>query len=329
MANPYSVAVPSLYEALLAGESGYKGMRDMQSQRAMQDARREAESALAGGGDTRSAMARLLGAGDVQGANALAQFGNQDFERQYKTRHLDLLEKSANRREVPAGFEPGPAGGLRPVPGGPADPAYIEGKTKATEKPRNMSVGDVTKLQEEGGKFANLTGFSTTFKDDYTQSVTGNMRNTMARNLPEWATAPEAREAATWWQGYDRFKNVVRNDLFGSALTANEQAAFEKADVNPTMAPSLIKENLKIQKSIAETALKRKASALVSEGYRPESISAAYGVKLEDLGVSPQRGGASRPQAAPQPQIQEGRTATHPQTGAKIRFQGGQWVPVQ
>lgn len=35
----------------------------------------------------------------------------------------------------------------------------------------------------------------------------------------------------------------------------------------------------------------------------------------------------NQPQAAPQ--IRDGMTATNPQTGAKIRFQNGQWVPVQ
>jgi hypothetical protein len=156
------------------------------------------------------------------------------------------------------------------------------------------------------------------------------MRNTLARNLPELMTSPEAREAATFWQGYDRFKNVVRNDLFGSALTATEQAAFEKADINPGMNPKSIRENLKIQQGLAETALKRKAAALVSEGYRPESISAAYGVKLEDLGVSTQRSGAAAaPKAAQGQQFQEGQTATNKQTGEKRVYRGGQWVPVQ
>jgi hypothetical protein len=199
-----------------------------------------------------------------------------------------------------------------------------------TEKPRQMSVTDLTKLQEEGAKFSNLTGFSASFKDDYSQAVTGNMRNTLARNLPELMTSPEAREAATFWQGYDRFKNVVRNDLFGSALTATEQAAFEKADINPGMNPKSIRENLKIQQGLAETALKRKAAALGSEGYRPESISAAYGVKLEDLGVSTQRSGAAAaPKAAQGQQFQEGQTATNKQTGEKRVYRGGQWVPVQ
>lgn len=69
--NMFSVEVPSLYEALLAGERGYKGMRDMQTQNATQSARREAGDLYASGGDTRSAMAKLIGLGDHETIKAL------------------------------------------------------------------------------------------------------------------------------------------------------------------------------------------------------------------------------------------------------------------
>jgi hypothetical protein len=114
MANPYQVAVPSLYEALMAGEAGYKGMRDMQSQNAMSQARQEASGALSSGGDTRSALAKLLGAGDIQGANALANFGNQDFERQYKTGMLKIAQQGAERREEPENVRTLRAAGVDP-----------------------------------------------------------------------------------------------------------------------------------------------------------------------------------------------------------------------
>jgi hypothetical protein len=338
MANPYQVNVPSLYEALMAGESGYKGMRDMQSQNAMSQARREAQTALSGGGDTRSAMARLIGAGDMQGATAIANMTDAESDREWRRaeatrsqnnadRAYGLQVSTANRREIPAGFEASPSGGLRPVAGGPADPTYLGQRETATQKPRNMSVGDITKLQEEGAKFSNLTRFSETFKDDFGGQPLGNARNWVGRNLPEVMVDPRAAAGANWWQDYDRSKNLVRTELFGSALTATEQAAFEKADINPSMQPSIIKENIKRQREIVEVGLKRKAAALVNEGYRPESISRAYGIKVEDLGVAPQRQGTGQA-AAPPGQIAEGRTATGP-GGAKIIFRGGQWVPVQ
>jgi hypothetical protein len=103
MANPFQVEVPSLYEALLAGERGYKGMRDMQSQNAMSQARQEAQSALMGGGDTRSAMARLIGAGDMQGATAISNMesitANRDWQREEAKRAQLNADRSFRLQE--------------------------------------------------------------------------------------------------------------------------------------------------------------------------------------------------------------------------------------
>jgi hypothetical protein len=334
MANQFVPEPVNALQALLMQERGadagfQQQMRplQMQQQRQQMQARDQLQQLLQAGGtpDMGKLAIGMLASGDTAGAGVLANMVNQQSQRAFQERSINLQEQAANRRDIPSGFRAGADGGLAPIPGGPADPAYLGAKTNATEKPRNMSVGDVTKLQEEGGKFANLTGFARTFKDDYVQSVVGDLRNRVTRAAPDALTPDAWKESAGWWQGYDRFKNVVRNDLFGSALTKPETEAFEKADVNPGMNPTLIRQNLKIQAEIAERGLKKKAQALISEGYRPDTISAAYGVKLEDLGVAPQRG-VKTPAAG---QISEGRTATNPQTGEKRVYRGGQWVPVQ
>jgi hypothetical protein len=59
-------------------------------------------------------MARLIGAGDMQGANALANYGNQDFDRQYKTATLDLARQAATRREEPENVRTLRAAGVDP-----------------------------------------------------------------------------------------------------------------------------------------------------------------------------------------------------------------------
>jgi hypothetical protein len=325
MANPFQVEVPSLYEALIAGERGYKGMRDTQSQNAMSQARQEAQSALMGGGDTRSAMARLIGAGDMQGANALANYGNQDFDRQYKTRQLDLLERTAGRKEVPAGFEQAPTGGLRPIQGGPSDPNYIKATTDSKAKPKDLPFNVIKELGERGGAFGDFTRLSGTFQDTHGGWVServGDAANLAARNLGVGDT-----KAADWWQDYQSQKNVVRNQLFGSALTATEKAEFDKANINPGMKPELIRTNLQRQHDAAKRAAAKLADSYVKMGYSSDHIEAALGIPLNSLGIA---GGAPKtPAAPPAGQISEGRTATNPQTGEKRVFRGGQWVPVQ
>jgi hypothetical protein len=195
------------------------------------------------------------------------------------------------------GFERDPnTGGHRPIKGGVADPDYVRSITEVKDKGRPLSVTDITKLSEEAGKFSTVKTALDTFDDKFAgNTFFGEAKNITARNLPSWATDPTAREGAKWWQEYDRYKNVVRNDLFGSALTAPEQAAFTAADITPNMNPELVRKNLQVQHEVLQGAMKRKAGALVEQGYKPEVIARAYGTKLEELGVEPR----TRPGAAP------------------------------
>jgi len=210
--------------------------------------------------------------------------------------------------ETPPGWQR-VGGVMAPIPGGPADPKYIHEATEAKDKGRNMSAGDITKLSEEGGKFSAVKGFIDTFDDKFAgQTLLGGARNSVARNLPEWATDPDARKGAEWWQNYDRYKNVVRNDLFGSALTATEQAAFTAADITPNMNPAAVKANLETQRKVLEGAMKRKAGGLVAEGFRPDTVARGFGVELKDLGVEPKK--AAKPaggDAPPVPGAKQGR----------------------
>jgi hypothetical protein len=224
-------------------------------------------------------------------------FAKYKFEQDQalERRNLDLKERSLSATieggKVPTGFQKNSDGSLSPIKGGPQDPEYIKETTALKEKPRNMSISDITKLSEEGGKFANLTKFVETFDPEFAGNpVFGEARNWVGRTLPSWMVDPKAAEGASWWQEYDRYKNVVRNELFGSALTATEKAAFEKADISPSMNPDVLKKNLQTQKGIVETAIKRKATAMIEAGYKPDAIAAAYGVSLESLGIKADKG---------------------------------------
>ncbi len=230
------------------------------------------------------------------------QTANDAYSRDMERQRLRLQEQAANRKEVPAGFRATPDGGLQAIPGGPEDPAYKRSVSEASGKDvRRMSPGDITKLTEEGGKMQAVSRFANTFSDDYAgykSQTLGNAAMTAGRYLPSDALPGKTEEASQWWQGYDRHKNQVRNDLFGSALTANEQAAFERADINPGMSPKQIKANLASQAAIVKAAATRKAQALASEGFSTDTLTAAYGVSANDLGVKPK---ASAVPSAPAP----------------------------
>lgn len=233
----------------------------------------------------------------AQTSDPTLDFQKYKFEQDQamERRNLDLKERALSATieggKVPTGFQKNPDGTLAPIKGGPQDPEYIRETTALKEKPRNMSISDITKLSEEGGKFANISGFGETFKDDYAgHTILGEGANVAGRYLPESVVGKTTKEGADWWQSYDRYKNLVRNELFGSALTATEKSAFEKADINPRMDAATVKANLKKQKEVVENGLKRKANAMIEAGYKPDAIASAYGVSLESLGIKADKG---------------------------------------
>lgn len=192
---------------------------------------------------------------------------------------------------------------------------------KTGNKPRNLSVSDINKLSEEGGKYADIKDFRETFKDAYGgYKVGGDLAIAAGRRLPESVVGKDASEAGEWWGKYYRFANVVRNELFGAALTASEQAAWLKADISPNMTPDQIRKNLKIQQDIAERGIGRKAGAMAKAGYDPEVLSKAYGVSPDQIKKYAGEGSASQPASPSAP----ARPATVP-AGSSYSASRKQW----
>lgn len=110
------------------------------------------------------AAGSMLAAGNQQGALALAQLGMNKANTAYNhqrdaigdqwrqlesarqqgntERTIGLQERAINRRELPAGFEHSPYGGLQPIPGGPADPNYKRGVADNPHAPPGYKWAD-------------------------------------------------------------------------------------------------------------------------------------------------------------------------------------------
>lgn len=231
-------------------------------------------------------------------------------QRDYQNRSLALQEKRANAEiegaKVPQGFERNPMGGLQPVKGGPTDPNYIEATSNARDKGKKFSVTDISKLSDEGGRLASASRFAETFKPEYAgykSQMVGEAAMSAGRTVPGVVGAlpgmGNIKEAANFWQDYDRYKNDVRHTLFGSALTKNEQAAFERADINPGMDPVLIQRNLARQQDLVMNGIRRKSGALVENGYDPDAIAKAYGVTRDQLGIAEKKKAAPTATTSP------------------------------
>lgn len=183
--------------------------------------------------------------------------------------------------------------------------AAIKGENKGT---RVLPSPERVKLIDAGQRLSELDRLAGSFADEYGgfgSSLYGDARNAIARNTP--GESPRA----DWWQGYQALKNVVRNELFGAALTATEKAEFEKADITTAMSPETIRTNLARQAQIVRRALTRRSKSLAADGYNAEAITEATGLPLDGEPPSP----------TPAPQASAGPAPGAVEDG--YRFKGG------
>lgn len=155
----------------------------------------------------------------------------------------------------------------------------LGGPVPGDKRDRALTINDIEKMSGEGQRYSQINDFHRTFKDKYggyMSGTVGDMANTYGRNVP-WAS-PDAKERAEWWQGYQMYKNKVRNEMFGSALTATESNEFMKADITPGMSPDVIRQNLARQQALLDRSIRRKADAAVKAGYPKESVYSAFGI---------------------------------------------------
>jgi hypothetical protein len=179
---------------------------------------------------------------------------------------------------------------------------------------RPMTEGGVSKLTTEGGKLSMLRDYGASFQDSYAGMSAGLVDyGNAAKTVGQLGIGTQnASDAAQWWQGYDRYKNEVRKDLYGATLTPSEERTFEAADIRAGMDPALVRKNLAMQRTIIERAMKRKTAALIKSGFNPEVINEAYGIDaatLKDEAVA-SPGGAN---AAPDP----GNESVYPEAGPR------------
>lgn len=169
--------------------------------------------------------------------------------------------------------------------------------TKQSESPLPQNV--ITSLNVAGKTLTDADRFTRTFDPKFA-GYRLNALGEAAMTAGRMGVGTEAMaQGATWWQDYARYRNQVRNELFGSALTAPEARAFEQADIQPGMAPDQIRANLTRQREAAQAAAKKLVAPHVLAGKSVEQIEAAVGFSLGDLGIE-------RPSARQRPQPPQG-----------------------
>jgi hypothetical protein len=172
-------------------------------------------------------------------------------------------------------------------------PLQIGSKTPAKERVLPSSVQK--DLGEKAQAFATLGALAESFDPSYggfVSDTVADLSNEAAkRGLPSLTT----ENAANWWSDYNRYKGVVRNKLFGSALTGHEIKEWNKFDVKPSQTPETIKYNIGQQKKIVERGLLKRAKSLAAQGYSKQGIEEELGIKLDGAGGGAKSSELKRP----------------------------------
>ena len=148
--------------------------------------------------------------------------------------------------------------------------ARDEQARKSTGRPLSDST---TKRIEGGvGQFSALNGSLGGFKDDYAGNPIGSLENT-AQGLYSGIGTEGQRN---WWANFRATDNVIRNELFGAALTPQEKSSYEATTIDPSLDPKIVRENLSKRTDILRGALERQKRFMIANGYNDEAVEILY-----------------------------------------------------
>lgn len=211
-------------------------------------------------------------------ANAAAARAAEAAARQAAT-----AERTATMGAIPSGYRMTRQGTLEKIPGGPG----------AGGKPLPETAAK--RVETDVGQYSAIFGALNSFKDDYAgNTFTGGLENTL-QGLNENIGTEGQRN---WWADFQRVDNAVRNELFGATLTPSEQRAYENTTITPSMAPKIIRENLRKRSDIIETALERRRRFLIANGYDEDAVNILFEPITANRAVSGQ-GQNQRDEQAP------------------------------
>lgn len=154
-------------------------------------------------------------------------------------------------------------------------------------KGKDLSAKAVSDLSEQGGAFSTFDSLFKQWDDKYGGYKVPGIGE--ASNWLESRGWTNDTGQANWWSDYQTQKNLTRNKLFGSALTATEKGEFDKANIEPSMKPEQIRKNLIRQREAARSAAAKLANGLARQGYSKEAIEESLGLKLDELGEGKMR----------------------------------------
>ena len=130
---------------------------------------------------------------------------------------------------------------------------------------------DVKDLEKMASQSQNIDHAISTFKPEYSTPGITKVENFLGK----YGIGGEGlKDQADWWKQNAWLMLDARHQAFGSALTANEQQAWDEATIQPGMDPDLIIRNMKIRKTLSDIALNQRSTGLAADGFSEDSIKA-------------------------------------------------------
>lgn len=182
-------------------------------------------------------------------------------------------------------------------------PTADERAANGPGKPIPASV--LNKGEAEFEIFSSLLRANTTWNPQYAgNTITGGAETLAQRVFGEGVGTPGQAE---WWADFRSTDNLIRNNMFGSALTDGEKAAYKATTIDETTDPKIAAQRLNKRGDIITGALRRKARTLVANGYNIDAVREMFGNEPMIVGdLDTVRSGAQPAQAATPPAANSG-----------------------
>lgn len=151
---------------------------------------------------------------------------------------------------------------------------------------RQLPAGINKTISSQSNALSRLKDAMSTFKPDYFNAGIkgwGQARNTITNVLSSVGAADKGDEdRVAWWKNFNSLQNIDRHELFGSALSAAEAAAWDAASVNEGTSAAIAARNLKIRYDIAKKHLGNSVNSAVGGGYNTGQIEGLVGNSLTE-----------------------------------------------
>jgi hypothetical protein len=297
MANPFEVRVPNALEALMVGEQGYKGMKDIQSQQALQEA-----GQLYARGDVRGALAAAAKGGNLQALMGLSSLANNERDFAFRQQESQRQQGNSNRAfdfqkqqadEAARGYD------LREIDDGAGGKALVR-IHKATGRPEKVEVPGLTGTPNNPYIPAGPMNESQSKDALYSNRMLASekvLREVETQGTSWWERAWSKASDATGYNlrspEYQKFDQAQR-DFINATLRRESGAViskdeFDNANKQYFPQPGDTADVIKQKRANRAEAI-RGIGAGAGKGYRPDSV------------ISPTGEITQNPRSAPQPQ---------------------------